>query len=135
MWTVINEHEWAKLQGRHPKEVFGEGNVAPANFREVTDEEFTHAHYYTGYSYVAIGYSQITRLNDGTELPDRVHGNLYINSFGKGWLMEIRHWQNKVVFWLFDLCQHEYETTKTAKCYWEGKCKKCGHLHAVDSSD
>jgi len=135
MWSIVDQTEWNKMQSTFPKESWPEGNTAPANFRAITEAEFCHSHYYTGYSYAAVGYFQFTRSNDKNEFKERVHGKIFINSFGKGWLQEIRHWENKVVYWLFDLCQHEYETTKKANCYWEGKCKKCGHLHAVDSSD
>lgn len=31
-------------------------------------------------------------------------------------------------------CEHEYETTHRANCYWEGTCKKCGYHHMIDSS-
>lgn len=135
MWTIISNATWDKMQSTFPKEAWPDGNKAPANFREITEKEFCNSHYYTGYSPAAIQYVQLTHANYGTELKNRVHGNMQINSFGKGFLIELRHWENKVVYWLFDLCQHEYETTKKYNCYWEGKCKKCGHLHAVDSSD
>ena len=135
MWTVVNEHEWNILKGRYPIEAFGQGNTAPSNFREITEKEFCESHYYIDYSVVAMEYSQIRRLQDGTELPKMVAVNMYINAFGHGWAMERRYHEGKVVYYKFELCVHEYETTKKARCYWEGKCKKCGMLHAVDSSD
>src|ERR1700748_1505041 len=121
MWTILNNPDWDKLHATHAKELWPDGNKSPANFRQVSEADFCNSHYYTGYSYTAIGYFQFTRLNDDkTKLDGWVIGNLYINSFGKGWLLQIG--RDKVHYWLFDLCQHQYETTKPGKCYWEGKC-------------
>lgn len=32
-------------------------------------------------------------------------------------------------------CDHDYETVQSRRCYTEGKCRKCQHTWAVDSSD
>ena len=133
MWDIIQKDTWAKMQTMFPKEAWPDGNKAPANFRRVTEEEFCRAHYYIGYSEAATGYFQLRTANDGTPLEEHAYGKIFINSFGKGWFLD---YYGKVPrYYLFELCQHEYETTEKRMCYWAGTCKKCGHKHAVDSSD
>jgi hypothetical protein len=38
-------------------------------------------------------------------------------------------------YFKFHYCEHDFETTISRMSYWEGKCKKCGYVKAVDSSD
>ena len=40
----------------------------------------------------------------------------------------------KPTYFKWVVCDHEFETTTTANCYWEGKCTKCGYVKSVDSS-
>lgn len=134
-WEIISSGSFKKLIAQYNAQYFGNVNVAPINFREVSESEFSRDHYHTDYPIIANDYRQLIRNNDGTELEKRIHGTLRINSFGYGWLLEKCHSEGKVRYYFFELCLHDYETTKKEMCYWKGKCKKCGQNHVIDSSD
>ena len=56
----------------------------------------------------------------------------YLEYDGKATRVEIDAY--KPVYFKWQVCEHEFETTHTGNCYWEGKCTKCGYVKAVDSS-
>jgi hypothetical protein len=135
-WDVIGSPAgFESLVKMHNPSLFGGFNIAPVNFREVSEQMFAQDHYHTDYPELAMSYRQMFKDNNGVDLPRAVKGTLHINAHGYGWLIEKMYNEGKAKFYFFELCHHEYETLERSRCWWKGKCKKCGSIDSVDSSD
>lgn len=128
---------------------YGRYNDLPANFREITEGEFAHSHFF---SYDAE--FQTTRhpwSSDPAQMAEIGKYNfkstlkVWFYWDGTGLAMAQEYWDNKIRYFAFG-CEHDYKELSAAearkegvqhygKCWHVNKCQKCGHVHSVDSSD
>lgn len=134
-----------KEQKASLEEKLGGYNSMPPNWTEINEGEFLwrfcqkHANGYQDFRQVKLpstGYH-------GDKRASWCHVYLWINMDLAGVGM-IVHYNGRCAdedhgyhpqYFKFEYCQHEFETTVSRMCYWEGKCKKCGYVKAIDSSD
>jgi hypothetical protein len=118
-------------------ERLGNYNQMPPNWVEITESEYywrfsikrgaqpefrqaiagKHKHYSSVYLWIDPDYSGI---------------GFVVEYDGRATRSEIDAY--KPLYFKWTWCEHEFETTHRANCYWEGTCKKCGYHEAIDSS-
>jgi len=118
------------------QERLGGFNEYPVGWVEITESEF-------GWRSGGVGgfncYRQV--MYDGR--PVSMHLFVGADFSGIGFIVEERPLaarevvgdRYRLVFGKFAACAHEYATVGQGRCYWKGRCKKCGYEHVVDSSD
>lgn len=136
-WRILDGAALFKLLQIFPQlELYGDGgNCAPANLRYVTEKEFcglkaqglvkvamSHAYIlkdFRGRKYTgghAPGWVDLTLATDGTGYGQKIDGG-------------------KLVFYAFELCQHEWKSEQVEMHTRFHKCDKCKMSYTTDSSD
>lgn len=124
-----------------PVDVVGRYNEMPQNWSEITESEFF---WRWGISPASMHTTQVhkqVRLSEGEALRN-VTCFVHPDGGGIGWICiyDGRATRSEIdafkpVYFKWYSCEHDFETTKTSRCYWEGRCTKCGWEIYVDSSD
>lgn len=113
---------------------YGGYNDAPPNMKEISEDEFFH----TFLSRNA-DFEEFRQLVDHSDICDlRMYYYPDGNGIAIGESRKVREgWIRDRVFYSFEACVHDYESVpeESRNCYSVSKCKKCGHVNRVDSSD
>jgi len=114
-------------------EKYGRYNDPPPNFKEITEGEFSRSYFMT-YSPEFVEWRQIRDDSKKTFTHQTsIHLFYYYDGTGLGIVCEF--WNNKVRYFKFALCEHEYTEENIRMCLHKYTCKKCGYSKTVDSSD
>lgn len=132
-----------KDEEKNHKEMFGGYNDLPPNWEPMTEKEFSQSKFFV-YSPEIMEWRQVNFDLNGRKFFNGIQ--MYIFHDKTGIAMVHDYWRKKVYYFKFAACKHEYKTLTFAQCrklgiYHGGrcchvqKCKKCGYVHAYDSSD
>jgi len=145
--------ETKKIEKMWKKPEAGSFNVAPAGWREISQDKF--AALFFAYSPDHEEYRQIHRTIDGQScLIDNIFltTRLYWYRDGTGLAMvnvysKQTGYKHQIRYFAFG-CDHQYAERSaaelrergihiimTGRCIHHYECEKCGHVHTVDSSD
>lgn len=125
-------------------EIPGGFNDVPPNFREVTEAEFSKSWFFTYPSDIR-EYRQMIRDSEGKPLQSVLFVTLFMMSDGSGFGLSRDYYAEKVKFYKFEVCQHDWRPMtddemrerglRRMSCQHESVCSKCGYVRIVDSSD
>jgi len=120
-------------------------NEAPEGWEEITEKEFVQSDFFI-YTWEAFEFKQLDKLADGTHLEGPILPvKLFWMNDGTGYGISSDYWKGKIRFFRFG-CRHDYRgmgveecrergISHFGRCYHVSECRKCGYVHAVDSSD
>lgn len=125
----------------HTETDYDQYNTAPANFREITEQEFSQGLFFH-YAPERIEYRQLMNV-PGEKYALSVWLYTFHDGTGHGFAND--YWAGKVRYFAFG-CDHTYrELTPAAaeakgvghygRCWHVTECTQCGHINSYDSSD
>ncbi len=129
------------------REKWGGHNDLPPNWQELTEKEFAQSEFFT-YGPEFTDFRQV--ILPSKRYPKGVYTDLHLYFFhlNRGFALWHDYWEGKVHYARFALCVHEWQEMSQAwcakqkppiyhggRCYHVSRCKKCGVINAVDSSD
>lgn len=111
------------------EKIIGGYNDLPPHFKKISEKRFAQSSFFT-YLPIKTEFRQVKEIGIGfTSI------QLYWFSDGTGIGIKNNFWKGKVYYYKFYICEHEYEILESRMCYSKSKCKKCGYILEVDSSD
>lgn len=115
--------------------VYGDYNSPPPNFTEITDVEFSHSMFFV-YTPDKMEFRQIVP----NRLPwngERYYLSVRLFYFHDGSGVGISSvYGQKIRYFRFFVCDHkDSELLESRMCYRKTRCRKCGYVNEVDSSD
>jgi hypothetical protein len=113
------------------EEVIGGYNDLPPHFKKISEKAFAQSSFFT-YSPIKTEFRQVKGIGVGEGITSIW---LYWFHGGDGIAIRSNYWKGKVYYYKFYICDHEYENIESRMCYSKSKCKKCGYVLEVDSSD
>jgi hypothetical protein len=133
------------------REQLGGYNELPPNFETITESEFLwrfgqkHASGATEYRQVvvpSVGYGEGRDSLGSREMYCSMYMWVNHDFAGVGF---ITHYNGQATrseidaffpqYFKFKVCDHDFETLEERMGWWKGRCRKCGYIHAIDSSD
>ena len=123
------------------REAYGGYNDTPPNWTEIDEREFSRSAFFT----YSPEFSEYRQMRVGQNMP-MLAARLYYMSDGSGFAMAQDYYAQRVRYFKFARCVHEYQGLSRAecrerniyhggRCYHVAVCKLCGFVKAVDSSD
>jgi hypothetical protein len=132
-------------------EKLGGYNNMPPNWHEITESEFYWRYGHEANRFHDYRQCKVMTVNGfGAPRTDKYTREVYLSVYmfvnhdfsGIGF---IKHYNGQATrseidaywpqYFAWTWCEHEFETIASHMCYWEGRCKKCGYVRAIDSSD
>jgi hypothetical protein len=124
------------------KEIPGNFNDAPPNFREINETEFCNSEFFV-YTSIHTESRQII-LDRNKNYIYFLNVKLFLLSNGYGFGISADYKNKKIKYYKFEICQHEFrEPTEDeynkfhlikGMCIHNSICKKCGYIKSIDSS-
>lgn len=112
------------------EDVFGGYNDYPPNWKQVTEKEFSHSMFFF-YEPTIRDHRQMMTDSRSSMLD----ATLYFFHDGSGVAMSADHKNEEVNYYTFGVNEHDFEERNIGRCLTEKKCKRCGYVEEVDSSD
>lgn len=112
-------------------------HTLPANFREVSEQEFVVNAMRRVYSPQRMEYRQVklTQTAYGSTREVTTGLTCYWYHNGKGDAILLDYHEKRARFFLFAECEHEMKhAAKLGNCYNRYTCNKCGYTEDIDSS-
>lgn len=108
------------------------GEELPPNWKRISAKEFAQHTRFGSYTPEWTGYAQLCTQKGKPWV--NAHLFTFFDKTGVG--IVTSYWDTPHVrLYSFSTCEHEYEERGIGKCLHEWKCKKCGFVQVVDSSD
>jgi hypothetical protein len=143
---MIDFHSLSEADQKIHQQKWGSYNDFPPGWKQLTEKEFAQSRLADMYTPELVEHRQMFR-SDVLMLADvgkMVEARLFFNHDGTGWAMSIDTWAGTVTYYRFG-CKHDMTGKLTKKdrekigflgrCQHASKCKKCGYISVVDSSD
>jgi len=115
------------------EKIVGGYNDIPPNVKQLTEKEFAQSRFFN-YSPYKVEFRQLLgKYNiNGIKLQN-IH--IYWFSDGYGIILMSDFWGGKVYYFECYICNHDFINLENRMCYTKSKCKKCGYIQEIDSSD
>ena len=112
------------------KKIVGSYNELPPNFKIIDENEFARSMFFLYYP-IKTEFRQVRKLSEYEFTSIQIYWFFdysYIVIWSDFWGRKVRYGKGY-------LCKHNFEIIESRMCYSKSKCKNCGFILEVDSSD